>query len=300
MHYAIGIDVGGTNIKAVAVTEHGTPLYTATEPTEERQPAWAERLRAQIARIEADQGAPAVAVGLAAPGLAARDGRSIAWMQGRMAAIQGLDWTRALGREQITPVLNDAHAALLGEAWLGAAAGCEDVILLTLGTGVGGGALVGGRLLTGHIGRGGHLGHISLDPDSGPDITGVPGSLEDAIGDCTIEARTGGRFTSTEALVAAHLAGDEEATAVWNRAVWRLACGLTSLINVLDPEVAILGGGIANAGAALFRPLQQHLDAIEWRPTGNRVRLVPAALGEMAGAFGAAHHALTRNNARRG
>ena len=293
--YAIGFDVGGTNIKTVAISTAGVRLFASVEPTEEDRIGWAERLRTLIARIEAEQGAPAAAVGLAAPGLAARDGRSIAWMQGRMASVQGLDWTRALGREQLVPVVNDAHAALLGEVWLGAAAGCRDVILLTLGTGVGGGALVDGRLLTGNIGRGGHLGHLCLDPDAEPDITGTPGSLEDALGDCTILARTGGRFASTAALVEAHLAGDTEATAVWNRALWRLACGLTSLINVLDPEVVILGGGIAKAGPALFEPVQGYLDRIEWRPTGSKARLVPAALGEMAGAVGAAYHALRVN-----
>jgi glucokinase len=290
--YAIGFDVGGTNIKTVAVSTDGERLWETIEPTEEDRISWAGRLNARIVAIEAMLGAHAAAVGLAAPGLAARDGRSIAWMQGRMAAIQGLDWTRALGREALVPVVNDAHAALLGEAWFGAAAGCRDVVLLTLGTGVGGGALVDGRLLTGHIGRGGHLGHLCLDPEGPPDITGVPGSLEDAIGDCTIEARSGGRFLSTAALVEAHLAGDTEATALWQRALWRLACGLTSLINVLDPEVVILGGGVAKAGPALFEPVQSYLDTIEWRPTGSKVRLVPATLGEMAGAVGAAYRAL--------
>src|SRR5579862_3061619 len=148
--YAIGFDVGGTNIKTVAVAASGERLFESVEPTAEDRVAWAERLRALIARIEAAQRTPAAAVGLAAPGLAAHDGRSIAWMQGRMASVQGLDWTQALGREQVVPVVNDAHAALLGEAWIGAAEGCRDVILLTLGTGVGGGALVDGRLLRGN------------------------------------------------------------------------------------------------------------------------------------------------------
>ncbi len=71
-----------------------------------------------------------------------------------------------------------------------------------------------------------------------------------------------------------------------------LACGLTSLINMLDPEVVIMGGGIAGAGELLFHPLQHHLDRIEWRPTGTQVRLVRAQLGEIAGAVGAAYNAM--------
>jgi glucokinase len=305
MTYAIGIDVGGTNIKTVAVTPDGDTLFQSQEPTNETASAWAERIREQIARIQTQQNAPALCVGLAAPGLAAPDGRSIAWMQGRMAFVQGLDWTTYLypetagetGASRVVPVVNDAQAALLGEAWIGAAAHSRNVMLLTLGTGIGGAALVDGHLLRGNIGRAGHLGHICLDPDATPDIVGTPGSLEDAIGDCTILQRTSGRFTSTEQLVRAHLTGDADASAVWQRSLYVLACGIVSLVNVLDPEVVILGGGMIKAGAALFTPLQAHLNRMEWRPTGARVRVVPAALGEMAGAVGAAYNALQTNGA---
>jgi glucokinase len=297
MSYAIGIDVGGTNIKMVAVSQQGDLLFLAEQRTTDERADWAARIRDQIARIEAEQRAPAHWIGLAAPGLAARDGRSIAWMQGRMDAIQGLDWTDYLGVGQAVPVLNDAHAALLGEAWRGAAADCPNVVMLTLGTGVGGGALVDGHLLRGNIGRAGHLGHLCLDPDAAPDITGTPGSLEDAIGDCTLQARSGGRYTSTEQLVQAHLAGDATATGVWQRAVHRLGCGIVSLINVLDPEIVILGGGIIKAGPSLFGPLQEVVDRHEWRPTGSAARIVPAALGELAGAVGAAYHTLQINAA---
>jgi glucokinase len=298
MSYAIGVDIGGTNIKLVAVTEAGTELTRTTTPTEdtaEARAVWIARLREQITCVEQAQGCSPASIGIAAPGLAAPDGRSIAWMQGRMEAIQGLDWTEALGSTSLIPVLNDAHAALLGEAWLGAAAGCRNVILLTLGTGVGGGVLVDGRLLQGHIGRGGHLGHISLNPEGPPDITGAPGSLEDAIGECTLAARSGGRFASTEALLKAYQNGDADATEIWLRSVRGLAAGIVSLINVTDPEVVILGGGIARAGAALFDPLQACLDQWEWRPTGSRVRIVAAQLGAFAGAVGAARHALRTN-----
>ena len=289
---AVGIDVGATNIKIVAVTEAGEIIYQAQEPTDETAFAWAKRIQQQLRRIEAQQNAPPACIGIAAPGLAAPDGRSIAWMQGRMAAVQGLDWTTYLHSQQTIPVLNDAHAALLGEAWIGAAAGSRNVIMLTLGTGVGGGALVDGHLLRGHIGRGGHLGHICLNPDAPLDIVATPGSLEDAIGDCTILQRSQGRFTSTAQLVQAVQSGDREAEHIWQRSVYHLACGLTSLINTLDPEVVILGGGIAAAGELLFHPLQQHLDRIEWRPTGTQVRLARAQLGETAGAVGAAYHAI--------
>jgi glucokinase len=290
--YAVGIDLGGTEVKVVAVTGKGEELCRATERTSDGRGGWTGRIRSRLAALEEEVGAPPAWVGLGAPGLVARDGRSIAWMQGRLDALQGLNWTDALDIGCPVPVVNDAHAALLGEAWLGAAAGHRNVVLLTLGTGVGGGALVDGRLLTGHVGRAGHLGHISLEADGPPDITGTPGSLEDAIGECTVADRSGGRFPTTERLVQAYLGGDGWAAEVWLRSVQRLACGIASLINVLDPEIVVLAGGITRAGPALFDPLARFLASMEWRPLGTATPIARARLGEFAGAFGAARHAI--------
>jgi glucokinase len=147
-------------------------------------------------------------------------------------------------------------------------------------------------LLRGHLGRAGHFGHISLDPAGSRDIARTPGSLEDAIGECTIHTRAQGRFVSTQALVAASNRNDRNARRVWLKSVQELAAAIASLINVLDPEVVVIGGGIAKAGSALFRPLNQYLARFEWRPGGARVRVVPAKLGDRAGAFGAAWNAI--------
>ncbi len=155
-----------------------------------------------------------------------------------------------------------------------------------------GAAIVDGNLLHGHIGRAGHLGHICLDPNGLPDVANTPGSLEVAIGNCTIADRSSGRFQTTHDLIAAHLAGDAGATAVWLASVRYLACAIASFVNILDPEAVIIGGGIARAGRALFEPLQQALDPVEWRPGGHRVKLLAAELGELAGAYGAAYNAL--------
>src|SRR5205823_7874924 len=168
---------------------------------------WAEKIRALVQHLQLEGGDPADGIGLSAPGLAAADGRSIVCMPERLQGLEGLDWTKFLSAARTVPVLNDAHAALLGEAWVGAARGLQNVVMLTLGTGVGGAAMVDGRLLRGHLGRAGHLGHICLNPLGTPDVTGTPGSLEDAIGNCTIGARTHGRFQSTHDLVAAYRSG---------------------------------------------------------------------------------------------
>lgn len=280
----LGIDLGGTQIKAVLASDHGEILRRELRATTGNFP---ETVRALVHELAAD--AP---VGISAPGLAATDGRSIAHMPGRMPGLAGLDWTTHLGRSQIVPVLNDAHAALLGEAWIGAARGLRDCFMLTLGTGVGGAILADGRILRGHLGRAGHLGHITLDPFSPPDIVGTPGSLEDWIGNHNISTRTRGRFATTHELISAATAGDEAAQQTWQRSIRGLAAAIASLINVLDPEAVILGGGIAQAGEPLFAPLRAELEKLEWRPTGTAVPIVPAQLGEWAGAIGAARQAL--------
>src|SRR3989442_4503876 len=293
MRYGIGVDLGGTNIKIVAVSEEGQVLERSTCETQTDSPgSWVKTIRQRIKEIERDQAESARWIGLAAPGLAARDNLSIASMPGKLRGLEGLNWTDSLQTSQPVPVLNDAHAALLGESWIGAAAGYRDAVLLTLGTGVGGALLSEGHLFKGHIGRAGHLGHMSLNPDGPPDIVGTPGSLEQAIGNSTLRERSAGRFSSTRELVEAHVNGDEKATEVWLRSLYNLAAGITSIINALDPEVIIIGGGIAQAGPALFDPLAGFMERIEWRPQGHCVRIVPAALGDLAGTLGAAYHAM--------
>ncbi len=294
--YGIGIDLGGTNVKVVAVTREGTVLKREHFGTaDESAGRWMDGVKACVAGLEHELG-PSDSIGVASPGLAARDGRSIAWMMGRLESVMGVDWTNLLQRKRRVPVLNDAHAALLGEVWGGAAKGARDAVMLTLGTGVGGAILCDGNLLKGHLGRAGHLGHLSLNPDGVKDIVNTPGSLEDAIGECTLPKRGNGRYSSTKALVEAHQAGDAVASRIWLTSIRALAAGMASIANAVDPEVFILGGGISGAGDALMTPLRKYLDEFEWRPTGQGVRIVFAKLGDESGALGAAWNGLTQHS----
>ncbi len=291
MSLAVGIDLGGTQIKAVLVERaSGRVLQRLLRPTRDGErtadglPRFAASVRAVVEELEAGRGA--LPVGLSAPGLAHPNGRCIQWMPGRMQGLEGLDWPALLQRE--VRVLNDAQSALLGELWLGAARGCRDVILLTLGTGVGGAVVSGGRLLTGALGRAGHLGHVTTDLNAPRDAVGTPGSLEAAIGNLSLAARGGGRYANTHALLDAFAAGNPEAGRIWLESVRHLSAALAGFINVLDPERILLGGGIAiGAGERLLQPLAACLDRDEWRPTGRGVPLALAALGEEAGALGA-------------
>ena len=282
---AIGIDLGGTQIKGVVVSDGGEVLRRELRATDAQS-------FAQAIRTLADELGRDLPAGIAAPGLAARDGRSIVSMPGRLQGLEGLDWTTFLGRTEVVRVSNDGHAALAGEAWIGAARGLREALLLTLGTGVGGAILSEGRILRGHFGKAGHFAHTCLDPHGPPSIAGMPGALECAIGNFNIRERTAGRFDSTHALISAYRAGDAFAREVWLRSIRALACSIASFVNILDPEAVLLGGGIAQAGDALLEPLREELSRVEWRPCGHAVKLIPAALGEWAGAIGAAKNVL--------
>src|SRR5215204_3694916 len=139
----VGIDVGATNTKIVHVDVAGNVLADVSFATMNDWPADVKRA------VEPFTGANAV--GVAAPGIAAPDGQTMWWMFGKMAGLVNFDWRRHLNRGSV-PVLNDAQAALLGEAWLGAARGTRHAIMLTLGTGVGGAIMCDGRLLRGYLG----------------------------------------------------------------------------------------------------------------------------------------------------
>jgi glucokinase len=287
--WILGLDLGGTRLKALCLTTDGIEIARATAPSDGDD--WKKSVKQCVDQLFETHGAPA-AIGVAAPGLPAKDGRSIAHMPGRLQGLVDLDWQEFLGFHKPVPVLNDAHAALLGEVWLGAARSLNDVILLTLGTGVGGAALTNGKLLRGHLGRAGHFGHISIHADGLPDIVNTPGSLEDAVGNHSLLSRSGGGFHSTADLVAAVKAGDPQAAAIWQTTIRDLAAGIVSLINVLDPEAVLLGGGIAEAGDDLLLPLAAEMARVEWRPLGQGVPILRAALGEWAGAIGAASYSI--------
>lgn len=288
---AIGIDLGGTNIKAALIEcGSGKLLESLSRPTldgefVDGEPRFAHTVRDIVMHLEGKTGKQGLPVGLSAPGLANPDGSCIQWMPGRMHGLEKLNWGKFLDRR--VNVLNDAQAALLGEVWVGAAKDCQDVFMITLGTGVGGAVFSGGRVLKGAIGRAGHLGHMTTDVNAPTDVYGTPGSLEVAIGNKTILERGAGRYATTHALLTAVSAGDEEANKVWMESVRHLAAAMASLINILDPELIIVGGGIATgAGERLLKPLATFLDQYEWRPGGHRVRVALASLGDEAGAFG--------------
>ena len=151
MIFYIGIDLGASHVKAVAVTAEGELLGEKEIPFDQAiSKDWASKVQLAVVALEGEHGGRAAGMGLSAPGVAAKDRKSIAFLPGRLEGLEGFNWTHHLEREQLVPVLNDGQAALLGEVWRGAAKGSENVIMLTLGTGVGAGDGSAVGLAVGH------------------------------------------------------------------------------------------------------------------------------------------------------
>jgi glucokinase len=289
---AIGIDLGGTNIKAVMIDEKGNILHeTRCSTNDNTQNNWKQNVADTLNTLLQKTDHTAIPIGLSAPGLAGNNNDCIVLMPGRLQGLEHFIWSDYLNKP--TWVLNDAHAALIAEASFGAGKGHKNIIMLTLGTGVGGGIMINGELHQGLLNRAGHMGHVMLNADSDAwDVTNMPASLEDAIGECTIERRSFGKFTSTYDLLQAYKKGDALATYTWLHSVKKLAISLCAFINIVSPDVIILGGGIARAGKDLLEPLAEFMNIFEWHHSGTRTPVIQAVFDEYSGAVGAAGFAL--------
>lgn len=293
---AIGIDLGCTNIKGVLVDSEGNIIQELREETfEQDDRRWKQAVHGMIHSLKQGANKTVKSIGLSAPGLADTENTCITFMPGRLPGLENFNWSNHLN-ERIY-VLNDAHAALMAEATFGAAKQLQHAILLTLGTGVGGGILINGKLYQGVSQMAGHLGHITVDADNPLlDVTNMPGSIEDAIGNLSIRQRSKGKFNSTFELVEAYKRRDTFAVWLWLSSVRKLSVCVASLINVLSPEAVIIGGGISIAGETLMKPLQDFLNEYEWQPGGKKTELKFAQFSDLAGAIGAAGYALSKTN----
>jgi glucokinase len=293
----LGLDVGGTNCKLAVVQVDGDRqdlVATATIATGPGDPADVlARLAAAATELLAAHG-PVAAAGVGVPGLFDEDGGRAVFLPNLPASWTGQEVTGPLAARLGVPValINDARAFTLAESRMGAAAGCPTVVCLTLGTGVGGGVVVDGRLRFGPHGRAGELGHQVIEVGGPPCGCGNRGCVE-AFAAGSALCRLGGRATP-EAVFAAAAAGDERAVGAVRSVVGRLAVGIANLVTVLWPERVVVGGGVAAAGEGLFGPLRAAVAASAPLVDPGAYEIVPAALGPAAGAIGAALWATER------
>jgi glucokinase len=308
--HAIGLDIGGTKIAGGVVTAAGVVLERTRVPTPPADEA--ATLAAMVAVVdELRSRHPRVdAIGVGAAGM-------VEWPRGRLRwaphnAYRRLELRRLLHERTGLPTVvdNDARAAAWAEARFGAGAGTDDLVLVAVGTGIGGGLVLDGAVYRGAAGLGGEVGHMIVAPDGDPCDCGNRGCLEamasgSALGRLARAAAArdpGGRLATIaggpervtgEVVFQAAKEGDQAAIALFERTGYWLGVGIASLITIFDPDVVVVGGGLAATGDLLLAPARASMERYVFgRAHRELPPVAPARLGADAGLVGAATLAL--------
>lgn len=289
---AIGVDVGGTKILAAVVSSDGTlrrPLERRTEHASEE--ALLSMLDGVVEELRDGDGRVA-ALGFGLPSrIDQRRGRAVASVNIPLAEVDFRDRMRERHGLPVG-IDNDANAAAIAEWRVGAARGAKDVVMLTLGTGVGGGLILDGKPYRGATGSGAELGHIVLELDGPPCRCGGRGHLESfAAGPAADEAarRLYGEGANAGDLVRRGRAGEPEAVEALARIGRYLGAGIATFVNVFEPELIVIGGGFGEAaGDLVLGPAREVIAREGLAPNRETVRIVAAELGSDSGVIGAA------------
>jgi glucokinase len=311
--FVVAVDLGGTQVRSAAITAGGQISARTVIPTpvqEGPQAVIAAVIEAAGKVIDQGQASRPAAIGLGAPGPVDPQTGTIffppnlpGWGERSI-----MDPVRQAFQCPVF-VGNDANVAALGEQRFGAGGGVAHLVYVTVSTGIGGGIVSDGRLLTGRRGFAAEIGHQTLVPDGPLCGCGQPGHLEalaagPAIARMAREGIADGGSSSLtdlgkdlDQLTAADVAqaaasGDELSIQVYRRAGFYIGLGLTNLIHILEPELILIGGGVTRAGALLFDPIRQTVDERVMSDIFRVIKILPAALGEDVGLFGAAALAL--------
>lgn len=286
----IGIDLGGTAIKLGRFGSDGTCLQSLSVATPQPATPTAvlDAMALAIARVDNEH--KAIAIGVGTPGPVDASGR-IAKVAINLAGWREVPLADWLEQKTGLPTIlgNDANCAGLGEAWLGAGREFRNLILLTLGTGVGGAIILDGNLFVGHRGAAGELGLITLNADGPECNSGNKGSLEQYLSIGAIRRRTG---LEPEELGKLAKAGDPQALEFWQSYGRDLGIGLTSLIYVLTPEAIAIGGGVSASAEFFFPAAIAEIERRVLPSSRTGLQLLTAKLGNQAGMVGAAKLAL--------
>ncbi len=302
---SVGLDVGGTKVLGVAVdpARPGEIVAEGRVPTPDGGAGLVDTLLDLVDQL----GPRPTSIGVGVPGLVDRAGTL--HMGPHLRRMHDVPLARLLADRSGLPTVvdNDANCHAEGELLGGAAAGAREALVVTLGTGIGAGIITGGRLLRGAHGFAGEPGHMIVDPNGPPCPCGKRGCWErfasgTGLGRLARDAASGGRLDAAVALAggdpeavrgehvtASARAGDAESRVVLDAFAHWIALGLANLVNVLDPEIIVIGGGLVEAADLVLPEVRVRFAALvmagEQRPV---VPIVPAALGDRAGAIGAA------------
>lgn len=308
----LSVDLGGTNLRVAAVNGEGGMVERLEEPSDARSGSaailkkTAEALKAIAAKVEAGKG-KVVGVALGFPGIV-DPVKGVVYRSPHFPDWKDLDILSYFKAELAWPVTvdNDANLAALGEAWKGAGKGLKNFLMMTLGTGVGGGLVIDGRVFRGDRGFAGEIGHICIETDGPPCACGSRGCLETFISATGIRrlaeisdqvegreqmlAKAGKPLarTTVKDLYDAALDGDIFANTLFKKMGNYLGVGVASLVNVLGVETVVVGGGVAEAWDFFIEPAKKELAQRTYEETARSVKLVRAALGNDAALVGGA------------
>jgi len=299
----LGVDIGGTQIKAGLVSEQGELLQQARITTPPSLAAFTRDFPALVRSLGAGhlQG-----VGIGCKGVIHPHTTRVQVLPGTVHYLEGLHLRDFLPHAPVVIADNDARVALAGEIAWGAAHGRQNVLMLTLGTGVGGGILANGQIVRGSGGVAGHLGHYTIDAEGPLCICGNRGCLETFFSAKAIESEAAAMLhrglattmtvpvTCQDVFTHARL-GDSAAHSILTRATAKLAAALAGLYLALDPEILILGGQIAQAGDILLTPLQEEVRRRTFPMLRRDVPIVPTQIADGTGLVGAAALVLTQS-----
>jgi glucokinase len=315
---AIGLDIGGTKIAGAVVTDGGKllDLLECQTPTDDDSLATLQVLREIVGSLRRRH--PEVeAIGAGAAGMVEWPRGYIRWAPNN--SYRELPLRDVLTRDTGLPTVvdNDANVAAWAEAQYGAGSGRTDTIVLTVGTGIGGGIIAGGRLQRGHSGLGGEVGHIIVNPEGRRCGCGNIGCLEamasgTALGQMAREAAAGSpdgilavlagtpeRVTG-ETVSEAARSHDPTARNLFDQLGYWLGIGIASLVTLLEPEIVVIGGGLVKAADLLLPPTRKSFECFVFARTHRELpSIVPASLGIHAGLIGAATLALDTNQRAR-
>ena len=309
--YYLGVDLGGTNIACAVVTREGDLLGKSSIPTKLPDAPEAIALRiAECSHLAVEATGCTLedieSVGIGTPGIANSREGTVEYSCN--LGFQNTPLSQLVQNLLHKPVYleNDANAAALGEFVAGSGRGSESLVAITLGTGVGGGVVINGHLLTGFNFAGAEIGHFVMVQDGEPCTCGRKGCFESYCSATALirqtrrameqhprslmwqEAKSLDQVSGRTAFDAMRL-GDDAARAVVDQYIRHLACGLTSIINIFQPEVLCVGGGICNEGETLLAPVREIFDREDYaRDCTRRTSIVRATLGNDAGIIGAA------------
>lgn len=294
----LGIDIGGTQIKAGLVSDEGVVLRAEKVATPGNLAAFDETLRGVVARLM--NGVEQVAgAGIGCKGVIHPSNTTVVTSPGPIRYLDGHKLSSFFPEGMRVVADNDARVALAGEIVWGAAKGCTDALMLTLGTGVGGGILADGRILRGATGIAGHLGHYTVERDGQLCICGNRGCVETIFSARSIESEAAAvlhRAAKTSMPQGASCrqvfehakAGDPAARGIIEGGIAKLAGAVAGMFLMFDPQVLIIGGQIAQAGDQIFVPLREQVYARTRDFLMREIPIVGSEVADSTGVLGAA------------